>query len=98
MHKMDFGCGNNRHPSCDLGVDSRPCDGATIVHSGLPPLPLEDGSCDYIFTNHTLEHLEHDDFRAWMDEFGRLLCPGGVLEIIVPHFSNGLFWSKSFAP
>ena len=36
---------------------------------------LQDGSFDFIFCNHVLEHV--NDFRAALSEVYRVLCPGG---------------------
>ena len=89
LYRIDFGCGDRRHPRCNIGVDQRPCKGLTHLHSDPPPLPFPDNSCDLIFTNHVMEHFSKTLFQGWMDEFGRLLCPGGILEVGVPHWSCG---------
>jgi len=52
-----------------------------------PPYPFASGSFDAILASHLLEHLT-DPFVA-MRECHRLLRPGGVLLVQVPHFTRG---------
>ncbi len=52
------------------------------------PLPFEDNSFDYIFTSHTLEHIRRELFGVFL-ELWRVLKPGGILEVRVPHYSSG---------
>ncbi|MEW6517694.1 MAG: glycoside hydrolase family 99-like domain-containing protein [candidate division FCPU426 bacterium] len=47
----------------------------------LPPLNLPDASLDAIVSYSIFSHLPEKYFLAWMDEFRRLLRPGGVLVI-----------------
>lgn len=50
------------------------------------PYPFEDSSFDMIWCFHFLEHFQ--DLPKIMDEFYRLLKPGGKLIINTPHFSS----------
>lgn len=47
----------------------------------LPPVNLPDASLDAIVSYSIFSHLPEKYFLAWMDEFRRLLKPGGVLVI-----------------
>jgi SAM-dependent methyltransferase len=51
------------------------------------PYPFESGSFDLIEADHVLEHLR-DPFSVFK-ECHRLLAPGGILKVRVPHFSRG---------
>lgn len=51
-------------------------------------LPFPDGSCDAVFVEHFLEHLELDEALALAAELRRLLAPGGVARIGVPDFGR----------
>ena len=42
-----------------------------------------DSSLDYVFSSHTLEHLE--DWEQALDEWSRKLRPGGHLFLYLPH-------------
>lgn len=51
------------------------------------PLPFEDNTFDYIFSAHTLEHIE-GKLTGLVIELWRILKPNGILEIRVPHASH----------
>jgi 2-polyprenyl-3-methyl-5-hydroxy-6-metoxy-1,4-benzoquinol methylase len=46
------------------------------------------GHFDHIIMDHVLEHL--DNVFGVMRELHRMLAPGGLLEVRVPHFSRGI--------
>lgn len=46
-----------------------------------PPLPLEDGQYDFIFAYSVFSHLKEEKALAWMQEFRRLLKPGGLVGV-----------------
>jgi predicted SAM-dependent methyltransferase len=48
------------------------------------PLPFEDSSADQIFIEHGLEHFDISHGLRLLEEFRRILKPGGVLRICVP--------------
>jgi SAM-dependent methyltransferase len=56
--------------------------GLPAQFSVLPPLgpaPYEDSSFELIFAYSVFSHLSESAFADWMCEFGRILCPGGLL-------------------
>lgn len=55
-----------------------------IQHDLSRQLPYSNGSVDFIFTSHTLEHLEMDHVRALIKECYRILSGGGIIRIAVP--------------
>lgn len=48
------------------------------------PLPLPNGSVDFIFNEHFLEHLDLRSGLAFLRECRRLLAAGGTLRIAMP--------------
>jgi predicted SAM-dependent methyltransferase len=48
------------------------------------PLPLKNGSCRRIYSEHLLEHLTKEDAEKLLKECYRLLEPGGTLRLGVP--------------
>lgn len=60
--------------------------GFSLVDLDETPWPWGDDSARYILASHVLEHL--DDVTAFMDEAHRVLGPGGILEIRVPHWQH----------
>ena len=52
---------------------------------------LPDSSISAIYSSHFLEHI--DNLEKLFCEFSRVLQPSGLMEHIVPHFSNPYFYS-----
>jgi SAM-dependent methyltransferase len=61
-----------------------------IVRADSRALPLAGSSVDLVSALDVLEHL--DDDRVALDEFQRVLCPGGVLLLSVPAYR--FLWSE----
>lgn len=71
-----------------INLDCNPNYPVDIIHDlNIIPWPFPDSSFSRIEMDHLLEHL--DDIRHTMSELYRILEPGGVLVIRVPHFSRG---------
>lgn len=78
-HGLDIGCGPGNLPVLPS---------ATGVDKNYPGydernLPFEDGSQDYVYNSHCLEHIE--DSRHAIQEWMRVLRDYGYLIICVPH-------------
>ena len=84
---LNIGCGKTRLPN-SIGVDLVHIDGfVDVVHNlDVTPFPFENDFADEIHMYHVLEHL-HDPLHK-MEELHRILKPGGVLYLRVPHFSS----------
>lgn len=84
---LNLGCGKTRIPE-SIGVDKYPVeDYVDVIHDlDITPYPFEDNYADEIHLYHVLEHL-HDPLMK-MEEIHRILKPGGVLYMRVPHFSS----------
>ncbi|HEX6523625.1 MAG TPA: methyltransferase domain-containing protein [Streptosporangiaceae bacterium] len=48
------------------------------------PLPFEDGSVDWVYAEHLIEHVPLLDAINWLAEVRRILAPGGLLRITTP--------------
>lgn len=84
---VNLGCGKTRIPQ-SIGVDRVKIDGfVDIVHDlDVIPYPFEGNSIDEIHFYHVLEHL-HEPIKK-LEEIHRILKPGGILYLRVPHFSS----------
>lgn len=87
---LDVGCGRRKHPGA-VGIDVNPDTAADVVLDlERFPWPLADNSFDLILCHHVIEHLA--DIVRVLEEFHRICRPGGVVEIITPHFSSLYSW------
>lgn len=86
MTILNLGCGDKKLQG-EIGVDILSFEGVDVVTdlNGVS-LPFLESSVDMIRSNHCLEHL--NDIVTIMEELHRILKPGGLLEISVPHVSN----------
>jgi len=90
---VDIGCGT--HPIAGrshdkvIGVDHQCYEEAEIVLDiGESPLPFENDSVDFIYCSHIIEHLDHKQRDHVLFECLRVLIPGGMMFVRVPHFSD----------
>lgn len=87
MKKLNLGCGAFKEEDA-INVDINPSVNPDVIHDlDTIPYPFECDYFDVIKANHVLEHL-NAPFEV-MKELYRILKPGGVLIIKVPHFSRG---------
>ena len=85
--RLNLGCGRFPKPGF-VNVDWVAAPGVDVVHDlTVLPYPFEAETFDRIEADHVIEHLS-EVFRV-MAELHRLLRPGGVLVMRVPHFSRG---------
>lgn len=57
IRRIDLGCGPKKKEG-SFGIDSVPNPGVDcVLNIAKNRLPFEDGTIDYIFTSHCLEHL-----------------------------------------
>src|SRR5438093_2198416 len=87
---IDIGCGLNKIHTAAIGIDKRlsPSDfgypfGAQIRADGSKLPWFADGSLDYVFSSHCLEHFH--DAQLVLDEWSRVVKLGGYLVLILPH-------------
>jgi SAM-dependent methyltransferase len=84
---LNLGCGDHHVAGavgCDLSSDASAADVRCDLNRF--PYPFRDGQFSRILCRDVLEHL--DDIPRVMEELHRLLRPGGVVEIRVPHYTS----------
>jgi predicted SAM-dependent methyltransferase len=94
--KLNLGCGRDLRTgwvNVDLFQGAAPPidpakqpDTLLIRHDLRAGIPLEEGSCDLIYSSHFFEHLSFADGRKLMADCYRALRPGGVFRIVLPDF------------
>jgi len=86
MRTLDVGCGINKFPGA-IGIDINPATAADVIcNLDRFPYPFADGTFDRLRAIHVIEHLA-DVIRA-MEEFHRLVRPGGRVRIETPHYTD----------
>ena len=81
--KLHFGCGT-RVMTGWVNLDGWAEPGVSHVTDLRQPLPLADGACRLIFSEHALEHFESLEIEAILREFYRVLRRDGIARIVVP--------------
>ena len=81
--KIHLGCGSNYLPGwINVDLDSPLAD----LHADLRgALPYDNASVDYIYNEHFLEHITHEEGINFLQECRRVLKPGGILRISTPN-------------
>ena len=83
---LDVGCGINKFPGA-IGIDINPSTAADVLCDlDRFPYPFADRAFDQLRAIHVIEHLT-DVIRA-MEEFHRLVRPGGRVHIATPHYTD----------
>jgi SAM-dependent methyltransferase len=83
---LDVGCGINKYPGA-IGIDRNPHTRADVLCDlDRFPYPFSDAAFDEVRAVHVIEHVS-DVIRA-MEEFHRVLRPGGRLVIVTPHYTD----------
>lgn len=87
--RMELGSGpcKDQEPKSLFKLDQDAYPGIDIVADLNHPLHLiPDGIVDYIYTRHTLEHIQN--LIGLMEEIHRIISKDGIVNIVVPHYSN----------
>src|SRR5260221_1748150 len=85
--KLNLGCGWHPKPGY-INVDYTDVYPADVVHDlDKFPWPFSDNQFELVEMDHVLEHL--NDIRGVVAELERIMAPGGLVIIRVPHFSRG---------
>ena len=53
-------------------------------------LPFKDGCIDVIYSSHMMEHLHRDDAINFIKECYRVLCPKGILRLVMPDLRKNI--------
>jgi predicted SAM-dependent methyltransferase len=82
IRKLQLGCGHSILSgwlNTDIG-----CTGTITYMDVRMPFPIENGTFDYVFTEHVIEHLTYAQGAQMLAECFRVLKPGGKLRVATP--------------
>ncbi len=86
MKILDVGCGIKKFPG-SIGIDHNPASAADVlVELDRFPYPFANHSFDSLRAIHVIEHVT--DVIRTMEEFHRLVRPGGRVRIETPHYTD----------
>jgi SAM-dependent methyltransferase len=89
---LDLGCGTAKEAGA-VGVDNVSLPAVDVVHDLLDfPYPFADGSAEQVYLKHVLEHFPLPDAQRILREVYRILEPGGVMHVRVPHVFSVAAW------
>ena len=80
--KLNLGSGGRSLPgylSVDFNREEQ--DKIDVVHDMNKPLPFEDGSVSTIFASHIIEHFHYTDTAKILNDWSRVIKPGGHIDI-----------------
>ena len=89
--KMNLGCGEiYRNGYTNVDLHSPKAD----VQASATDLPFETASYDLVETHHLIEHLEKGEAETALEEWKRVLAPGGLLFLSCPDiaFVTAALW------
>ncbi len=90
--RLDLGCGPTKKFPDSVGIDIIDYDGVDIVGDVYEVLSrIPEKSIPTVYSSHFFEHAR--DIHLLLAEIVRILKPGGMLTVVVPHFSNPYFYS-----
>lgn len=84
--KLHLGCGK-RHIPGFVHIDVLPYDHIDHVSSIDKLCFIQDNTVDLIYNCHVLEHFKRREAKSVLDEWYRVLKPGGILRTAVPDFA-----------
>jgi predicted SAM-dependent methyltransferase len=84
--KLHIGCGDHLLEGW-LNTDLRPRVPGVLPLDATRPLPFPDGSFDYIFSEHLIEHMPYPQGCKLLAECRRVLKPGGTIRVATLDFA-----------
>lgn len=84
--KLHLGSGPHTKPGW-INLDIV-CHPGVIEHDLTKPLPIDDNSCDVVYTEHFIEHISAEDGLKLLKECYRVLKIGGWVRISTPDLTE----------
>ena len=81
---LELGSGSTGRPEPWITSDLNPQSGAKMVIDVTKPLPFDNDTVDYCYSEHMIEHITYDEGLFMLKECYRILKPGGVCRVVTP--------------
>ncbi len=92
MAKLNIGCGLDFLPNCINSDRVQIKNRVDVVHDlNVFPWPWESNTFDEVIAKSVLEHLVPDLVQT-LDEIHRILKPGGLVTLKLPHWRSDIAW------
>lgn len=89
---LELGCGSSKRRREAIGIDILDSPAVDIVGEAREVLALFPAAVvDVVYSEHFVEHVA--DLPELLAEVARVVKPGGLVEMVAPHFSNPYFYS-----
>jgi SAM-dependent methyltransferase len=89
---LELGCGPHKRHMDAIGIDRLGYPGVDIVSDIDEALcSFPSSSVQEVHSYHCFEHLHN--LAVTMEQLARVIANGGILHVVVPHFSNPYFYS-----
>ena len=85
--KLQVGCGSNLLAGW-LNTTLYPFAKGSVFMDATLPFPIPDGSFDYVFSEHAIEHLAFEGAARMLGESFRALTSGGRIRIATPDLAQ----------
>ena len=83
VRKLQIGAGTANNPGW-LNTDIEPSENQAYLDA-TERFPVPDGSFQYVFAEHVIEHVSYDDAIGMLKETHRILAPGGKVRMVTPN-------------
>ncbi len=88
-YRLNIGCGAAGFEGW-LNLDLCEQPGVDLAWDITDGLPLEENTCEFIYNEHFLEHFSVEQGLKILRECHRVLQPGGVLRVAMPHVAESV--------
>ena len=87
MKKINMGCGWRNFGSSWIHIDSG--DYGHLDYTSITDLSqFDDNSIDLIYSSHVIDYFDREQVLPLLEEWYRVLKPGGILRVAVPNFEQ----------
>lgn len=87
VRKLHFGCGSD-YKNSFINLDLN--RSADYYFDARNRLPFRDGTIEYIYSSHFVEHLSNDELMRHFKECFRVLKVDGIYRICIPDFESSI--------